>query len=165
MHARRETAGHQHRVALDAAGPADLAGVIDLAQGDCLDPEVSLGAEDGGAREDFDARGTRRVGKAARDLRADIGDGGDGRAARSKIERGLISRIAGGDDDHAPSDQYAESVEIGLRRTGEHDARAIVAREDQRPLDGTGRQHHLPGAYLPQTLARQLSGAAPADDR
>ena len=59
-------------------------------------------------------------------------------------------------DDHALADLDAILIAIAPRGVGEHHARAIVVREDQRTLDRAGRQHHLAGAHLPQTLARQV---------
>ncbi len=37
-----------------------------------------------------------------------------------------------------------------MHRRGEHHARPVVARKDQRPLEGTRRQHHTLGPHAPQ---------------
>jgi hypothetical protein len=82
-------------------------------------------------------------------LRPDIGDGGYLDAVRLKIERGLISGVAGGYHDDAMPDQYPVAVEVGLRGTREHDARKVIARKHQRTLDRARREDHVAGPYLP----------------
>ncbi len=47
-------------------------------------------------------------------------------------------------------------IDIGARGAGEHDVRTVIVGEDERPLDGAGRQHDLLGADLPQYLARDM---------
>ena len=49
----------------------------------------------------------------------------------------------------------AVAVEVGARRARQHDARTVVAVEDQRLLDRTLGQHDLLGPHLPQALARR----------
>ncbi len=88
--------------------------------------------------------------------RADIDDRGDVDAGRVQIERRAIGRVMRGGDHDAAARQHAVAIEIGARRIGQHDARPVVVRKHQRPLQRAGRDHHLPRAHLPQPLARQV---------
>ena len=77
-----------------------------------------------------------------------------------EIQRRLVGIVAAGHDDRARADAHAEAVQIGVRCAGQHDARPIVARENQRPLDGAGGEHDRSRANLPEPLARLLRGRA-----
>ena len=81
------------------------------------------------------------------------------RPASAQIERGAVGAVVVGEQHGAPAGQHAVAVDIGGGRRGEHDAGPVVVGEDQRPLDRAGRQHDLPGADLPQPLARRLRAA------
>ncbi len=68
--------------------------------------------------------------------------------------RGRVGRVAVGRDQHATPAGDAESRGVLARGAGQHDARAVIVRKEQRPLEGAGRRDHLPGADLPQPLAQ-----------
>ena len=96
-------------------------------------------------------------GKRAREPRAKV-DHGHGRAGGVQIERGPIGAIVVGQHDRAPAGEHGLTVEIAADRAGQHDARAVVAGEHQRPLERAGREHDLPGPDLPEPLAGQVRG-------
>ena len=91
---------------------------------------------------------------------ARVGDAGDEDARRLQVERRLVGLIAGGHEHCARAGQHAVAVELGARRPREHDPGPVVAREDQRPLDGAGGEHHLPRPHLPLPLARGVGGGS-----
>ena len=92
MHAGREAAGHQHRVAGDALRRPPARGstaprVMALTRRSPAVPST------GGAREHLDAGAAHRIRQTARQLRPHIGDGRDAHAGRVQIERGLIGAV------------------------------------------------------------------------
>ena len=71
-----------------------------------------------------------------------------------------VRNVAMGADHHATADvkllmsvEDSISVDVGPCRAGEHDAWAVVVREDQGPLVGPGREHHAFRPHLPQAAA------------
>ena len=95
-------------------------------------------------------------GSAPAGLGPQIGDQRDVDAGRLQIERGAVGAVVRGRDDDALADLDAVAVAVTPRGVGEHDARPVVVREDERALDRAGREHHLARAHLPQALARQV---------
>ncbi len=86
------------------------------------------------------------------------------RARRMQVERGRVGRIATGHDDDARADADAVAMQVRRCRRREHDAGPVVAREDERLLDRSGREHDLASANLPEPLARRYRPQAQADD-
>ena len=113
-------------------------------------------------RQHLDAGAPCRLRQGALRVGAHIGDGGDRDAGRLQIKGSLVGRVVCGHQHRAVADPHAVAVEIGLRGAGQHDARTVVARKHQRPLDRAGRQHHRLGAHLPQALARLAPAAGRA---
>ena len=106
-------------------------------------------AEDLGAGDDFDARGSRGIRQRAFGLGAQIGDQRDADACLLEVERRAISAVVRRRDDDAVADLGAILARIAPRGIGEHHSRAVVVRKDERTLDRAGRQHHLARAHLP----------------
>src|SRR5437879_8589925 len=84
---------------------------------------------------------------------ADVDDRLHGDAGSFQVRRDGIGAVVVSEDDRALSRRYAISVDGGPCRAGEHDAWAVVVREDQEPLVGPGREHHAFRSHLPQAAA------------
>ena len=158
VHARGESARHQQGVAVELAHGAHAACAVGLADRDGPHAPAAVGAQHRRAPKRLDAGAPRGLGQHAARGGAHVGDDRDLDALRMQIQRRLVRGIAGGHDGHAIADPHAIAVQISLRGAGQHDARPVVARKYQRPLDGAGREHHAPRAHLPKPLARQVRG-------
>jgi hypothetical protein len=71
-----------------------------------------------------------------------------------QVERGRVGGVATRHDDDARADADAVAMQVRRCRRREHDARAVIAREDKRLLDRSGREHDLASPHLPESLAR-----------
>ncbi len=140
MHAGREAAGHQHQVALDRLAVAQL---------DPGDAPASAGRGDRGAADDPQAG--RVADRACRGTNIDHRGNGDAR--RLQCLRRAIGVVVRGHHHGTTPRQHAVAPQVGVRRASQHDARPIVAREHQGPLQRAGRQHQRGRAHLPQALA------------
>ena len=56
-----------------------------------------------------------------------------------------VGVVVGGEQHHPSTGQHAEAMQVGPHRFGGHHAGEVVAREDDRPFQGAGGQHHLGG--------------------
>ncbi|GBF28291.1 hypothetical protein MnTg02_03355 [bacterium MnTg02] len=72
-----------------------------------------------------------------------------------KFESSEIGGIVRGDDGRSIADPHAIAVEVTSGGSSEHDARAVIAGKNQRPLDGACRQNNVFGADTPHTLTGQ----------
>ncbi len=142
------TAGHGEKVGeetMEAAG-----GVAD---GDGAEAEGALGAGNlaGGEEAGIEAAGELDV--AGRKIGAAIDDGGDVDAEAGAVGGGAPAVIAGGEEDGGAAGGDGEAVEIGADGAGEHDARAVVAAENEGALDGAGGEDGAAGDDGPEALA------------
>ena len=119
-----------------------------------FDPQAAGGAGDGAAEQRLDAEGAGAVGESAGRRSARMSTMAAGltpASARSKAASQALS--CGGDDGRAVADLDAVAVEVGLRGARQHDARAVVAVEDQRLLERALGEHDL-ARRAPSTSAR-----------
>ena len=114
---------------------------------------------DGGLDRDPEARRARHAGQRPGRLVTQVGDQFDGDARLMQVERGAIGLVMGGGDDDALADLDAKKVEIAPRRARQHDPRPVVVGEDERPLDGAGREHDL-AARIRHSRSRGRPGSA-----
>ena len=150
MHRGRPSARHQERVAGDFSLSAAM---LDANR---VDPQAAVSAEDLGAGNDLDARGSRGLRQRSFGFGAQIDDQRDADARLLEIERSAVSAVVRGRDDDAVADLGAILKAIASRGIGEHHGGAVIVRKDERTLDRAGRQHHLTRAHLPQAFARQV---------
>jgi hypothetical protein len=87
-----------------------------------------------------------------------VGDGGDFDAGVGKVAGGGVAAVVGGEDDGPGAGLHRPAGGVGAGGAGQHDARTVVMGEDQRPFDGAGGEHDLPGAQFPQQLPRAIRG-------
>ena len=76
-------------------------------------------------------------------IAARIDDGADGNAGAGKRRRRAPAAVIVGEDDEVVADRDAIAARIGERRAGEHDARRVVAGEDEGPFERAGRKHDV----------------------
>ena len=93
------------------------------------------------------------------DVGAAIDDRGDRHSGSREIRDGAPSVVAGGEDCGPAPRRDAEAVDVGPHRSRKHDARPVVAAEDDRPLGRAGGEnralgHDAPGA-LPRLVLRR----------
>ncbi len=150
MDRRRPPAGHQERVA------GDLSVSALMPDADSVHSQATVSAEDLGAGNDLDARGSRGIRQRSFGLGAQIGDQRDPNARLLEVERGAIGAVVRCRDNDAVADLGAILKAIASRGIGQHNRRVVIVRKDERTLDRARRQHHLTRAHLPQTLARQV---------
>ncbi len=113
------------------------------------DARPSLDLVDGGLDRDPEASRAGHVGERPGRLVAQVGDQLDRDAGLMQVERGAIGLVMCGGDDDALADLDAKEVEIAPRRARKHDPRPVVVGEDERPLDGAGREHDLARPHPP----------------
>ena len=154
MHARRETAAHEHEVARLRLAARLTA--LQLREQDRAHAAPSTGAEHGRSRQHRNARAARSCSPRTVLPRAHIRDAGDEHSRPLQLERHRVCLITCGDHHGARARQYCIAVEPGARRAGQHDSRPVVARKHQRALEGSGGEHHLAGAHLPLPFARHV---------
>ena len=95
------------------------------------------------------------VGWRGRGVRTQVDDLDHRRACRLHLEGDAIGAVADRGEHHAAARQHRVFFQVAQRGAGEHHARTIVAREHERLFDGSGREHHLLRAHLPEALARE----------
>ena len=156
MHARRPAAGHQQQIAAHRLDMADGAGAVDAADMRLADTQATARPDDRGTGRHWDSSGARHLRQRAVRTRAQIDDRGDRDARRSELDRCAIGIVMRGEDDGARPRLDAVAVEIEPRGIGEHHAGPIIFREDERPFDRAGREHHLARAHLPEALTREI---------
>ncbi len=106
-----------------------------------------------------DARAARTLLPLGVDALARI-DEDDARTGTREIAGALIGVIVAGEEQDTLADGDGVAVEVGGDRGGGEDARQVVVAENQRPLDGPGREHDAVGADAVQALARLAVRAA-----
>ena len=114
-----------------------------------IDPQATVGAEDLGAGNDLDARGSRSLRQRAFGFGAQIDDQRDAHARFLEIERSSVSAVVRRRDNDAVADLGAILKAIASRGVREHHGGAVIVRKDERTLDRAGREHHLARAHLP----------------
>ena len=155
---RVPAARHAHQVAPEAQWRAlhAVALVGEAHDLDTADPLRAIAADDGVAGDDVGAAGTHPVDHLSLRVRPRIDERHDAHAGVGEVDRRLIGAVVRGEEDRALTDFDGIAIQVRLRRRGEHDAGPVVVGEHQGPLYRPRRQHHLPGAHLPQALTRQL---------
>ena len=103
------------------------------------------------------ARGLGRGLNACGNGRARIDDRLDGDAGAGEIGDRACRLVAGAEHDRAPTERHCIPVEIGPRRSGQHDAGAIVVAKHQRPLDRSRGNDASLGEDVPEPLARLVA--------
>ena len=154
MHARGEPSGHEHEVArlrqllrepvtldrpssmrVDARPPTSVPST----------PHRSMHRQ---------ARGVRLRGARINGARTYVDDGGDRRPAACRSSAASYAASHAVTSTTREPCDHAIPVEIGAGRPGQHDAGPVVARENQRALDGARCQHDFLGPHLPLALTR-----------
>ena len=87
-------------------------------------------------------------------LRAHVDDGGDLGARLLQHENSFVGAVIVGEERDPSSRQDTVLIGIALGRTCEHHTGPVVARKNQRTLEGAGRQHDSPGADRPVAVTR-----------
>ena len=122
------------------------------------DPEAALGADHGRRGDDPDAGLAGRLRQRALRVRPQVDHGRHVDTGTAAVECRGIGRVVVGDDDSGGPGLHGEPVEIDAGSTRQHHARAVVAAEDERALDGAGREHDLASAHAPEALPGQALG-------
>ena len=151
MHRRVPAARHQHHVTGQIARRAGNAGGVVVQGHDAypLDAMAPVGGDDGVAGKHRDAGVQGPVWQCAGHFGTQIDDRLDRGAGGHHVEGGAVGVVVASKDHGAVAGLDPITVEIGARRPGQHDSRAVVIGEDQGPFDGAGGQHDLLGAHLP----------------
>ncbi len=105
-------------------------------------------------RQDLDARITNRRRERAIGELSSVDHRSDGDACGGQIERAPIAVVAGREDHRTSARRDGKLVDVASDGARQHHARPVVAREHERALDRTGRQHHLACPDRPEPLAR-----------
>ncbi len=122
---------------------------IDRCDLGAADGLAAMGGDHDMAEAAVDTSLGRALRESSRAPRARIQDRDDCDAGAPQIESRRVCGVVVGGDYRADAGADGVLVDIGAHGTGQHDVRAVVIGEDERSLDGTGRQHDLPGADLP----------------
>ena len=101
-------------------------------------------------RVDLDAKRAGAFGRARGGARVD--DAGNLDTGGSERKQRLVGRVAVDEEGRPAADGDAVAAQISERRTGQHDARNVVARKRDQPLDGTGGEYDALDADDPQPL-------------
>ena len=151
MQGRIPAARHREQIAIDRDAATAYSGKrpdIDAAQ------RGTAGRRDDGMagekRNTVDQRQRRVAGPVAR-----VDDRGDRHPGPIQRGGGVVGIVIVGEQHGAGSRRDGIAVDIGLDRARQHHAGAIVAGEDERPLQCASREHDSAGADMPQPLARQ----------
>ena len=142
----------RHKYQIAALAPDDWATRAGLNDTHAVDTQPTGGGGDHRIGEYRKAAGLRLRRQLFLGGCAGINNGGDLDAGRSHIARRAIGAFMAGND-HRPGSRFdAEPVQIRTGGTRQHDAGAVVAGEDQRPLDCAGGEYDLASPNMPQPL-------------
>jgi len=103
--------------------------------------------------EDANALGPRFFNQRTPRVAARIGHGDHLLACIKPVQGHAVGVVVVGAEHQLSARRHAIAAHIGGHRTGEHIARYVVVAIHQRPLAGTGGQHHALGAYPVDALA------------
>ncbi len=90
------------------------------------------------------------------DVGTRVDDRRDLAAHVAQVESRNPGRVVIGEKGHAFGGRDGEAIDIALHSGGQHDARPVIAAEDDGPVDRARRQHGAPGDDLPKSLARHV---------
>ena len=153
------TTRHQHRVASDGRTQplGEAAFSIDAGERCLMHAVAPIGTDHDRTGEDPEAARPRLGDQGPLRIVTNIDHGGDLGTGLLHGERCSVGRIVIGEDERLSADQHGIALEIGSRGPCQHDARTIIAAENQWTFDRTGGEHHMPGANAPQALTRRIT--------
>ena len=154
MHGGVPAAGMEDEVALDLPHRAadTVAELVHACDGHGADALAALGAGDGVSCQHLDVALARGGDRSVAGIAAKIDDGGNRGSGLRQVAGRPIGAVIVGHHHDAAARQRAIAVGVGPRRARQHDARAVIVGEHQRPLDGACCENHLFRANLPQAL-------------
>ena len=155
VHHRAPAAGNRQQVAIEPPRAA-LYGVgigVQTHDADRIQALAAARIDDDATVDDLDPGAAHGGGQLARRLRAQVDHRGDVDAGGLQVERALVGAVVVGGDHGAAAGADGVTMDIGRDRRRQHDARAVVVGEQQRPLAGAGGEHHAARAHLPQLFA------------
>ena len=152
---RRPAARHQQCVAGDLGGLADAAG-RDRVHPHRGNAQPAFGAGGGMALQHADAARRGCIGQIGAQIIAGVNDGRDPAAGIGQIEGSVPGAVMAGQHGDVVTDADAIAVQIGLRRTRQHHAGAVVAVKDQRFFQRALCKDHPLRADPPHPFARGI---------
>ncbi len=98
-----------------------------------------------------------------RRLRTGVDDGVDPNPGVVQVDRRGVGAVVRGEYHHLFADLDSVPVQVGARRSGQHDAGTVVVAEDDWAFMGAGGDHDVAGPYPPDPLAAQRGGRVAAE--